>query len=296
MLKCYSLNQIFQDNDLCLDLSYKNFKKDMYVYIFKFLRDLNRFNKLYFPFIIFCNDMDEYYEIKGDNVIYINEKIIEKVYFDFNKDALRKLYYILAKVNEKILISNRVVSIQTISTIKDNLLVEFQDNENNKMGISDISYYEKNRKKFSSDVYAKLDSLHWFIDYLANNDLRILKNKELDDIKIKYNNLEKKIKNRNRKITKEIYENENATLDDLFDLAISKNPDWLKRYPHLQTEYYIEDNVVKKRDFSGYELDEIDRLNEGEEFKEYVKSLVVRDKERLNCQDNVGKIKKKQKK
>lgn len=299
MLKCASLNEIFRDNDLCLDLSYKNFKKDMYIYVFKFLRELNKHNKLYFPFVIFDNDMYEDYEIIGDNIIYIDEKILKKLYYEFDKDSLKKLYYILAKVNEKILISNRVVNIQTISTIKDNLLMEFQDNENNKLGISDISYYEKNRKKFSSDVYAKLDSINWLIYYYLANvsiDLQILNSKEINDIKRKCNNLEKKIKNKNRKITKEIYGNEKGTLDDLFDLAISKNPNWLKRYPHLQTEYYIEDDIVKRRDFSGYELDEIDGLNEDENFKEYVKNLVIRDKERLNNQANVGKIKKKQKK
>ena len=40
----------------------------------------------------------------------------------------------------------------------------------------------------------------------------------------------------------------------------------------------------------------IDNLNEDNDFKEYVKSLIVRDKYRLIKNDDIGKVKKKQKK
>lgn len=299
MLKCNSLNEILRDDDLCIDLNYNKFKIDITIFIFNFFKSLDIHNKLYFPVIIFKNEMEEDYILKGNNIIFINENIIEDIYSNRDKDSMLRFFCNLSKIWGDILINKGIVNIRTINTIKDNLLIEFEEKENRKNKINDVGYYEKNRKKFSSDVYAKLDSIFWFLDYYLANvsiDLKILNSKEIDNIKRKYNNLKKKIKNRNRKITKEIYENEKGTLDDLFDLAISKNPDWLKRYPHLQTEYYIEDNVVKRRDFSQFELSDIDNLNEDNDFKEYVKSLVVRDKYRLIKNDDIGKVKKKQKK
>ena len=149
-----------------------------------------------------------------------------------------------------------------------------------------------NYKNISSEVYPKIESIVWYVNYCKENGICIPEIKLLE----KYNKLIKKLENKTRKISVGNHESKKINLDDLFDLSITDNPEWLERYPHLQTEYYIEDNIVKRRDFSSYEISDIDKLNEDEDFKEYVKSLVVRDKNKIKNEKVDVKIKKKEKK
>lgn len=292
MLKCNSLNEILRDDDLCIDLNYITFKLDITIFVYKFLKNLDNGKRIHFPIIIFSNEICEEYKVIGNNIILINECIIEGIYYSYEKKSLLKLFYTLSKIRGDILINNGIVNIRTINTIKDYLLIDFQEKVNEKKNKNNVSYSEMNYKNISSEVYAKVDGIIWYIDYCKENGICISEIKLLE----KYNKLLKKLENKTRKILVGYHESKKINLDDLFDLSITDNPDWLKRYPHLQTEYYIENNVIKRRDFSKFELSDIDNLNEDNDFKEYVKSLVVRDRYRLIKNEDIGKVKKKQKK
>ena len=292
MLKCNSLNEILRDDDLCIDLNYNNFKIDITIFIFNFFKSLDIHNKLYFPIIIFKNEIEEDYKLKGNNIIFINENIIKDIYSNYDKDSVLRFFCNLSKIWGYILINKGIVNIRTINTIKDNLLINLKETENQKNDKNHISYSEMNYKNISSEVYPKIESIVWYVNYCKENGICIPEIKLLE----KYNKLIKKLENKTRKISVGNHESKKINLDDLFDLSITDNPEWLERYPHLQTEYYIEDNIVKRRDFSSYEISDIDKLNEDEDFKEYVKSLVVRDKNKIKNEKVDVKIKKKEKK
>jgi len=230
-------------------LDYEKFK---YLMIDYFTIYINKLNEKYACQFMISNSITFTGICYGVEKIIINEREVRKIY-NGNISSLLTIFHEISHLQQNIQIEEGIVSKNIINYIKDNLLRYYQDEQNKKFGISkNSSYYILNYKYESSEIDANLNSILLFLRFCSKNEIELPKQIE-KILETEFSKLEVK-KNFKRYVGENIIFNSYyLSLDESFDLAINDHPEWLEFFPQLNTEYFIVDDKICKKDNINYE-------------------------------------------
>lgn len=225
-----------------------------------------------------------------ENRIVINEDVIKKIY-NGNMTEILVLFHELNHFKTKFDIIKEETSYNLIQILKEMLLREAinQDEKRLTKGMSEDQYYKCNYSLYREENYVNvmaITDLNLFIEKIGI-ELTAEQTKKLDEI------LSTSLKNYtdyNRDFTYILtYNNYHMNFEDAFELELKRYPEWLIKFPLLQTEYYKtgEGKIVKR---SVEELKNL--ISEEKNIKkiEFIKYLIMHRYETMpNEQKNENK-------
>lgn len=165
-----------------------------------------------------------------------NEEEIKKLY-DGSLGALTTVLHEMFHGGHDLMITNKMVNPILMQIIKEDIIRE-DDQKNN----DDDSYYLKNYKSISSEIFAQQMATSFLEDLLKKMHL----SPPEGFIEYQKNIYDRNLSNQNRIITVDGKE-EIMTVDEIFDKVIVNNPKKLDTFPQLNLEYINENGVVRKK-------------------------------------------------
>lgn len=210
-----------------------------------------------------------------NNVITINEAVIEDIYLG-KINSMITIFHELNHFKSKYDIRLGKVNNDIIRTIKEDLLRIanqglFKFNKDS--SLIDDNYYKCNYTVFSDEKIAEINAINNLILFTQLTDIELPKQhlqqliNQIKNNTSQYNNYLRDL----RLIFN--YNNYFSDFEEIFDIMIKHNPDWLA-IPQLTIEYYLDkDGKVAKR--TKQELEERFKTETDEDIKEYIYFLLT---------------------
>lgn len=210
-----------------------------------------------------------------NNIIIINEAVIQDIYSG-NIDSMITIFHELNHFKSKYDIRLGKVNNDIIRTIKEDLLrIANRDlfKFNKDSSFIDDDYYKCNYTVFSDEKIAEINAINNLLFFIQIVDIE-LSEQHLQQLKDQIKNNNSQYNNYLRDLRLIFnYNNYFSDFEEIFDIMIKRNPDWLA-IPQLSIEYYLgKDGKVAKR--TKQELEERLKTETDEDIKEYIYFLLT---------------------
>ena len=170
MIKCEALVNALNGN---YKGSYYDFEKEIIKFVESYMRILCK-DKNYTPSCLVEENLSVDGITDGTDKIMFKKNVI-KLLMGGEKLCLIAIFHELSHIQQNIQIKNGISTPNIIRYIKDILLDEYQDEENEKFFISPIdkifSYYKVNYKNESSEIDANLNAILLTIHFFIENNI-----------------------------------------------------------------------------------------------------------------------------
>ncbi len=272
------LCSFFKNSNILPNISYKSFK----IHLVNFAKDVMTNYIKETPCSndschCFCYEkMDNFGSFNSKfNIIFLNEKVVEKMYKKRDLSSLAVLFHELNhfKIKYDVKLGYfdenlvRVIKEELIS--KSPLLPSFIKN----CEYDKNTYYEDNYTFYSEEKLADLCALENLLFFMEKAVIHITEGQ-----KQQINNLINQTTSQYRNYFRDVHNNMHFNsyvidFEEAFDILIKDNPKWLEEYSQLQIEYYIDKNgkVLKRSD---EQLKELLEMETNTYKKQYIEKLL----------------------
>ena len=240
------------------------FEKIIIAYVKNLVSDINAIGQYYKkidvkPAISFAEN-GSFSEFDDSTKIDISYESIKKLYEKQDISIFITIYHEIEHLLQYIAINFGVVSSNVIDYIKDKILRD-------ELG---ETYYDENYNNISYEIDARIKGIENTIKFLTDELKFSVKKEYFEEM------FQKEQKLRNQESMRRI-NNQNRTLDEIFEEVISKKPHLLDKYPQLKIRYILDNNFVRKKTEEEL-LATYSEYNNKPEVLEYIEKLLEKSK------------------